>query len=261
MSYSRILVERGTVGRVTLARPDVRNAFDAQLISEITHALNALADDPALRVLVLAAQGNVFCAGADFHWMTSRKGVSLDENVDDARRLFDMFHALYAFPRPTVARVQGSAFGGGAGLLACCDMVVMSDTAQLAFSEVRIGLVPATIAPFVVRRIGEGCARELFLSGAPVSAARALEVGLASRVVPAADLDAAVEESVKQLMQGGPQALAATKRLLSDLSAMPLTETREITTRLIAGQRVSDEGQEGMAAFLEKRRPAWTKIP
>ena len=259
MNYSRILVERGTVGRVTLARPEVRNAFDAQLISEITHALNVLADDPALRVLVLAAQGNIFCAGADFHWMSSLKRASLDENVDDARRLFDMFHALYAFPRPTVARVQGSAFGGGAGLLACCDMVVMSDTAQLAFSEVRIGLVPATIAPFVVRRIGEGRARELFLSGAPVSAARALEVGLASRVVPAEQLDAAVEECVKQLLQGGPQAQAATKRLLCDLSVLPLGEAKEITARLIAGQRVSDEGQEGMAAFLEKRRQAWTK--
>lgn len=259
MNYSRILVEGGTVGRVTLTRPDVRNAFDAELISELTHALSALADDPALRVLVLAAQGNVFCAGADFHWMSGLKRASLDENVDDARRLFDMFHALYAFPRPTVARVQGSAFGGGAGLLACCDFVILSEEAQLAFSEVRIGLVPATIAPFVVRRIGEGHARELFLSAAPIRATRALEVGLASHVVPAADLDAAVEECVKPLLQGGPQALAASKRLLRDLSAGPLSEAKEITARLIAEQRVSDEGQEGMAAFLEKRRPAWTK--
>lgn len=259
MSYSRILVQGGIVGRVTLARPEVRNAFDAELISEITHALKVLADDPALRVLVLAAQGNVFCAGADFHWMSSRKRASLEENLDDARRLFNMFHALYSFPRPTVARVQGSAFGGGTGLLACCDFVILSDAAQLAFSEVRIGLVPATIAPFVVRRIGESRARELFLSGAPVSAGRALEVGLANRVVPDADLDAAVEECVKQILQGGPQAVAATKRLLGDLSVLSLSEAKEITARLIAEQRVSDEGQEGMAAFLEKRRPAWTK--
>ena len=259
MNYSRILVQGGIVGRVTLARPEMRNAFDAELIAEITHALNVLAEDPALRVLVLAAQGNVFCAGADFHWMSGRKHASLEENLDDARRLFDMFRALYSFPRPTVARVQGSAFGGGAGLLACCDFVILSDTAQLAFSEVRIGLVPATITPFVVRRIGEGRARELFLSGAPASAARALEIGLASRVVAAEGLDAAVDERVKQLMQGGPQALAATKRLLCDLSVLSLSEAKEITARLIAGQRVSDEGQEGMAAFLEKRRPAWTK--
>jgi methylglutaconyl-CoA hydratase len=259
VSYSRILVEAGIVGRLTLARPEVRNAFDAELISEITQALSALATDSTLRVLVLAAQGNTFCAGADFHWMSSRKGVSLEENLDDARRLFDMFHALHSFPRPTVARVQGSAFGGGAGLLACCDFVILTDAAQLAFSEVRIGLVPATIAPFVVRRIGEGRARELFFSGAPVSVARALEIGLASRVVSPSELDGAVEECVQQLLQGGPQALAATKRLLCDLSDLPLSEAKEITVRLIAGQRVSDEGQEGMAAFLEKRRPAWTK--
>jgi methylglutaconyl-CoA hydratase len=261
VNYTRILVESGTVGRVTLARPEVRNAFDAQLISELTHALNVLASALEVRVLVLAAQGDVFCAGADFHWMSGLKRASLEENSDDARRLFDMFHALYSFPRPTVARVQGNAYGGGAGLLACCDFVILSDAAQLAFSEVRIGLVPATIAPFVIRRIGEGRARELFLSAAPVKAARALEVGLASRVVSFADLDAAVEECVSELLQGGPQALAATKRLLRDLYAVSLGEAKEITARVIAERRVSDEGQEGMAAFLEKRRPKWTKTP
>jgi methylglutaconyl-CoA hydratase len=259
VNYACVRVESGTIGRVTLARPEVRNAFDARLIAEITHALSDLADDPVLRVLVLAAEGNVFCAGADFHWMSGLKRASLDENVNDARRLFDMFHALYSFPRPTVARVQGSAFGGGTGLLACCDFVILSEDAQLAFSEVRIGLVPATIAPFVIRKIGEGRARDLFLSGAPVGAARALEIGLASRVVTAADLDLAVEECVKQLLQGGPLASAATKRLLRDLYAVPLSEAKEITVRVIAERRVSDEGQEGMASFLEKRRPAWTK--
>jgi methylglutaconyl-CoA hydratase len=252
-------MQSGTVGRVTLARPDVRNAFDAELISEVTRALRVLADDQQLRVLVLAAEGNVFCAGADFHWMSGLKRASLDENVDDARQIFDMFHALYSFPRPTVVRVQGSAFGGGAGLLACCDFVILSEESQLAFSEVRIGLVPATIAPFVVRRIGEGRARELFLSGAPVEAARALEIGLVSRVVPAADLDRALEECVKDLLQGGPQALASTKQLVRDLYGVPLSKAKEITARVIAERRVSDEGQEGMAAFLEKRRPEWIK--
>ena len=259
MKYSHVRLQKGQVAGLTLARPDVRNAFDDQLISEFTSALHELADDPLLRVLVIAAEGTTFCAGADFHWMSRQNNATDDENFRDAQRLYDMFHALYSFPHPTIARVQGNAFGGGAGLLACCDFTILSETVQIAFSEARIGLVPATIAPFVVRRIGEGRTRELFLTGGLISAARALEIGFANRVVAAERLDFSVDELANILLQCGPQALTAVKRLLSELPSLSRAKTKEFTARLIAERRASDEGQEGMTAFLEKRKPEWTR--
>jgi methylglutaconyl-CoA hydratase len=259
VNFAHVRIQKGHVAILTLARPDVRNAFDDQLISELTSALHELTDDPELRVLIIAAEGATFCAGADFNWMSRQKNAAHDENIGDAQRLYDMFHALYTFPKPTIARVQGNAFGGGAGLLACCDFIILCDAAQIAFSEVRIGLVPATIAPFVVRRIGEGRARELFLTGNLISAARALEIGLANRVVPAGELDSAVDELTNNLLQCGPQAQTAVKRLLSELPSLSRAKTKEFTARLIAERRTSDEGQEGMAAFLEKRKPGWTR--
>ena len=245
------------VRRLTLARPDVRNAFDAELITQMTSALRELAAEPNLRTLVIAAEGQTFCAGADFHWMGGLKKAGLNANIEDSRRLFDLFLALYSFPCPTIARVQGGAFGGGAGLVACCDFVVMAEGAVISFSEVKIGLVPAMISPFVIRKIGEGRAREVFLTGTQISGQRALEIGLANRVVPAAALDAAVEEYTDALSRGGPQALRVTKQLLREVPGMPLDKAEEFTSRGIAEQRMSDEGQEGMAAFLEKRKPNW----
>jgi len=246
-----------SVRRVTLTRPNVRNAFNTELIAELSRTLEMLAEDSALRVLVLAAEGEAFCAGADFHWMKSQKDASFEQNAADAHRLFDLFHALYSFPRPTIACVQGGAFGGGAGLVACADFAVLSEDSVLAFSEVRIGLVPATISPFVIRKIGAGRARELFLTGERITAGRALELGLAHRVVRTSLLDSAVEELTATLMHNGPEALSETKRLLGEVCLLPLDEARTVTADFIATRRISDEGQEGMAAFLEKRKPRW----
>jgi methylglutaconyl-CoA hydratase len=243
--------------RLTLARPEIRNAFNAELIAEITRALQELAAETEIRTLIVAAEGQTFCAGADFHWMGGLKDAGLEANLEDSRRLFDMFHALYAFPCPTIVRVQGGAFGGGAGLVACGDFVVMADDAVLSFSEVRIGLVPATISPFVIRKIGEGRAREVFLTGMQVTAPRALEIGLANRVVEVAALDEAVSEYTEQFGRCGSQALRVTKELLHAVPGMPLDLAKEFTARRIATQRMSEEGQEGMAAFLEKRKPTW----
>lgn len=258
MSESHLKIS-GTpdVRRVTLARPEVRNAFNAELIAELARTLEMLTEDSALRVLVLAAEGDAFCAGADFHWMKSQKDAGFEANLADAHRLFDLFHGLYSFPRPTIACVQGGAFGGGAGLVACADFAVLSEDTVLAFSEVRIGLVPATISPFVIRKIGAGRARELFLTGDRISAARALELGLAHKVVRTSLLDQAVEELASTLLRGGPESLAETKRLLGEVCLLPLDEARTVTADFIATRRISDEGQEGMAAFLEKRKPKW----
>ncbi len=249
----------GGIARITLARPEVKNAFNAELIAEMTGALRTLAHDATIRVLVIAAEGSMFCAGADFHWMSAQKAATLSENMADAEALYDMFLELYNFPHPTIARVQGGAFGGGVGLVACCDLVVMAEEATLAFSEVRIGLVPATISPFVIRKIGEGKARELFLTGGAISSAQALAAGLANRVVLAAGLDEAVEEYVKRLSACGPHALEATKELLREVPLLSLNEARAFTAERIAKQRISAEGQEGMAAFLEKRKPKWVQ--
>ena len=257
---ARIKVSKtGDVARITLARLEVRNAFDAQLIVELTAALGELSEGDTVRALVLAAEGPMFCAGADFRWMGGLKEAGYDANHADSVKLFEMFEALYSFPHPTIARVQGGAYGGGAGLVACCDFVIMAEGASLSFSEVKIGLVPATISPFVIRKIGEGRAREVFLTGVVVSAARAVEIGLANRVVPAEVLDVAVEDLLKTLRSCGPNAATATKQLLREVPGMDLGEAKEVTASRIAVQRMSEEGQEGMAAFLEKRKPAWSR--
>jgi methylglutaconyl-CoA hydratase len=245
------------VVHVTLSRPEVKNAFNAALISDLTDGLTEQARNKSVRALVIAAAGSTFCSGADFHWMSAQRSASREENIADAQALYDMFFALYDFPHPTIARVQGGAFGGGVGLIACCDIVVMADDASLAFSEVRIGLVPATISPFVIRKIGEGRARELFLTGMMMTAAQAMTVGLANAVVPAEKLDATVDDYLKKLSACGPHAQTVTKELLREVPRLSLGEARAFTAERIARQRISGEGQEGMAAFLEKRRPQW----
>lgn len=260
MNGIRIRVDSGRdIARVTLARPDVRNAFDDVLIEELTRELRELSSDIDLRVLILDAEGPLFCSGADFRWMCAQKNASREENMNDARHLYDMFETLHTFPHPTIARVQGGAYGGGAGLLCCCDFVVLADDAQIAFSEVRIGLVPATIAPFVTRRIGDRCARELFLTGDRIPAGRAVEIGLANRAVPSDRLDDAVQEIINSLFLGGREALSVTKRMLRQLPATPPAQLKNETSLIIAERRISDEGQEGMAAFSEKRKPKWVK--
>jgi methylglutaconyl-CoA hydratase len=258
MAYETIRQEiHAHVATLTLNRPQVRNAFNEVLIAEITAALADLAKNNDVRVLVVSAEGSAFCAGADFHWMGKMVEADFGENLADSLKLADMLAALYRFPRPTIARVQGSAFGGGVGVAACCDIVVAAQTALFSFSEVKIGLVPACISPFVIRRIGEGRTREYFLTGERVTAQRAYEIGYANKVVPEAELDEAVKGYVQQFLAAGPEALGVCKRMLEDVPTLSLAEARDYTARVIANLRVSEEGLEGMKAFLERRKPAW----
>jgi methylglutaconyl-CoA hydratase len=241
-------VERdGDVLRVTLARPEQRNAFDAELIVELAEAF---VDVGRARAVVLAGEGPSFCAGADVEWMRSSVELSYDENVADATALRRMLEAIDGCPAPVVARVQGHALGGGAGLVACADIAVAAEDAVFAFSETKLGVVPAVISPFALARIGPGAARRYFVTGERFDAATALRIGLVHEV--AADLDGAVERVLGELHSAGPRAARAAKRLVLDA---PL-EGQE-TARRIAERRTSDEGQEGLRAFLERRKPNW----
>jgi len=253
-----IEVEReGPVARLWLSRAQVRNAFNARLIGELSACLAGLAQDEGLRALVLGGRGDVFCAGADLDYMRTVAGLGEGENYRDAMELAEMLAALDAFPCPVVARLHGAAMGGGVGLVACCDIAVCASDTRLAFSEVRLGLSPATIAPYVVSKIGVTHARHLFLTGERFDAAQALAYGLVHQVVEPEQLDSAVDALVAQLLCGGPQAARATKRLLRTLAGIRDAATQEMTARLIAELRASDEGREGIAAFLGRRAPSW----
>jgi methylglutaconyl-CoA hydratase len=242
-------VERdGDVLRVTLARPERRNAFDAGLIGELT---TAFADVGDARAVVLAGDGPSFSAGADVEWMRSSVELSYDDNVEDALRLRRMLLAIDRCPAPVVARVQGHALGGGCGLVACSDVAIAAEDALFAFSEVKLGIIPAAISPFALARVGPGAARRYFVTGERFGAATALRIGLVQEV--AADLDTAVERVLAELRTAGPEAARAAKRLVLDA---PLAG--EETARRIAERRTSAEGQEGLRAFLERRRPDWS---
>lgn len=249
--------DRGVV-TVTLDRPAVRNAFDADLIAALTATARDLATDERARVVVLTGAGEAFSAGADLQWMRSMSGWSHAENVADARRLDAMFRALWDLPKPLVGRVNGPAMGGGVGLVAVCDVAVAVDTARFGFTEVALGLAPAVISPYVVRTVGASFAKAAFVTGERFDAARALAAGLVHRVVPAGGLDEAVAEVVDRCLAAGPRAVAAAKALV-DGALHPLDEATARTPGVIADLRVGDEGQEGMAAFLERRPPAWVR--
>jgi methylglutaconyl-CoA hydratase len=236
----------GGVLRVTLARPERRNAFDAALIAALA---DAFADVDDARCVVLAGEGHSFCAGADVEWQRASIDLSFDENVEDAMRLYRMLEAVDACPAPVVARVQGHALGGGSGLVACCDIAVAAPDAVFGYSEVRLGIIPAVISPFVLPRIGPGAARRYFLTGERFDAETALRIGLVHEV--AEDLDGAVAAVVESLLQGGPEAVRAAKQLVRE------HPTGEATAQIAARRRTGDEGQAGLRAFLDKRRPAW----
>ncbi|MDQ6909113.1 MAG: enoyl-CoA hydratase-related protein [Chloroflexota bacterium] len=246
------------IATVTLDRPDVRNAINAELIGALRDCFVALATDDAARVVVLTGAGEVFSAGADIEWMHAAARFTVDENAREARQMADMFATIDRCPKPVVARVNGAAFGGGVGLVACCDIAVAVEGARFSFSEVRLGIAPATISPFVLRKIGASQARALFLSAERFDAARAKEIGLVHAVVHAEELDAAVARQTEMLLQGGPHALAAAKELVQELPGMTDGEQRAYTATLIASLRTSPEGQEGLHAFLDRRPPAWT---
>ncbi|MGB3634551.1 MAG: enoyl-CoA hydratase-related protein [Rubrobacteraceae bacterium] len=254
--HLRIEHEDG-VATVTLARPDARNAMNAGLIREIRRSMQELAEDDEVSVVVLTGEGDYFCAGADIGYMRDTAEFSYEENRQDARELAAMFGAVEECPKPVVARVEGAAIGGGVGLVAAADVAVAEEGTVFAFSEVRLGISPATISPFVVRKIGLSQARALFLTGERFGATRAYEIGLVHQVADEGHLDEVVQEKVEGLLAGGPEALAATKALLRELREAASDEVTEIMARRIAELRMGEEGQEGLAAFLEKRQPAW----
>jgi methylglutaconyl-CoA hydratase len=260
MEVRSLVVRReGGTAYVALDRPDVRNAFNAELIAELHHAFVALGDDPAVRVVVLSGNGKTFCGGADVNWMRGSLELSHEANVEDARRLSRMYRAIDQLPKPVVARVHGAALGGGAGLVAVCDVAVAEAHTSFGFTETKLGIIPAVISPFVLAKIGTSQARALALSGERFDARRAKAIGLVHEVVELASLDAAVARIVAELYSAGPNAIAAAKRLLADVRASAYDDTLDLTARAIATQRTSAEGQEGLRAFLEKRKPSWTK--
>ncbi len=256
--YEHLRIEKeDEVATVTFARSDVRNALNAGLIEEIRDSMKELAEDDDVRVIVLTGEGDYFCAGADIGYMRDTANFSYEENQQDARELAEMFEAVESCPKPVVARVKGAAIGGGVGLVAAADVVVAEEGTVFAFSEVRLGISPATIASFVLCKIGHSQARALFLTGERFGAVRACEIGLVHQAAAEGHLDEAVQEKVEGLLAGGPEALVATKALLRELREARPGEATEITAQRIAELRTGEEGQEGLAAFLEKREPAW----
>jgi methylglutaconyl-CoA hydratase len=258
MGFRYLDVRRdGQVEHVTLNRPEIRNAFNEGVITELTWWADAAAADRTLRAVVLAGAGKSFCAGADLEWMRRVAGFSQEQNVDDALEMARMFLTLDRLPVPLIGRIQGAALGGGAGLAAVCDIVVASDDAQFGFTEVKLGLIPAVIAPYVVAKIGRSAARELFLTGARFGAARAQALGLVHAVVPATDLDSSVAGYLGELLTGAPGAVAAAKQLIAEVGRRNAPDSATICAEAIAARRASPEGKEGIAAFLDKRTPRW----
>lgn len=263
MPYEFLTTERdGPVERLTLNRPDRRNAFNDRVIAELTDWASAIrgpAGEHRVRVVVLAGAGEVFSAGADAAWMAKSIQLSQEQNLSDAMAAARMYAALDSLPVPLIGRIHGAAFGGGAGLASVCDIVAAEEATVFGFTEVKLGIVPATIAPFVLAKIGQGAARELFLTGARFSAAHARQIGLVNAVVPAPDLDATVEGYVREILSGGPEAIAAAKALIATVSRRSIGDAMPVTASVIAARRVSPEGQEGLRAFLEKRKPSWSR--
>ena len=247
------------VARVTLNRPEKHNAFDDAVIAELRAAFDGLAARDDVRVVVLASEGGNFSAGADLGWMQRMAAYDYEHNLKDARLLAGMLQALHELPQPTIARVQGAAFGGAVGLVSCCDMAVAAEGASFCLSEVRIGLIPATISPYVIKAMGERAARRYFTTAERFCASAALRLGLVSEVVAEDELDGAVAELVDALLQNGPQAVRAAKKLVVEVAGRALSaELIEDTCGRIARTRVAPEGQEGLGAFLQKRQPNWS---
>jgi methylglutaconyl-CoA hydratase len=252
------LDRKGAVATVTLDRPELHNAFDDFLIAELTKTLRAVGEDPGLRVVVLAAAGASFSAGADLGWMRRMAGYGEAENLADAQALADLLAVLDTLPKPVLGVVQGAAFGGGVGLIACCDIAIAAETAMFALSEVRLGLIPATIGPYMVRAIGQRACRRYFLTAERFTAAEALHLGLVHQIMPKDQLAAARDRMVANLLECGPKAQAAAKDLIFAVADRPIgPEMIADTASRIAGLRASPEAREGLAAFLAKRKPDW----
>jgi methylglutaconyl-CoA hydratase len=252
--------DRGVL-TLEMHRPKVFNAFDAAMIGELTAALIQADTNDSVRMIVITGSGQCFSAGADMNWMKSLVGASMESNEADALRLARLMRSLNYLSKPTIARINGAALGGGVGLIAACDISIAVADALFGLTEARLGLAPAVISPYVMRRIGEGNARRYFLSGERFDARKAQDMGLIQQIVNVDQLDEAVEETVRHLLKSGPEAISHCKRLVFDVaghSAESQKKLDRLTARLIARLRVSDEGQEGLTAFLEKRKPEWT---
>jgi methylglutaconyl-CoA hydratase len=259
MDYQTLTVTiTDRIGQVTLDRPDVRNAFNEQSIAELALAFDELGRNELVRAIVLAANGPAFCAGADLNWMKKMAGYSDSENRADAMRLADMLRTIYTCPKPVVAKVQGDCYAGGMGLVAACDVVVAVDTANFCLSEAKLGLIPATISPYVIKAMGEQAARRYFLTAERFDAKEAHRIGFVHETVPAEELDTTVAAIVQALANNSPNAVREAKQLVREIVGQPVTEALlEDTANRIAGIRASLEGREGVASFLEKRRPSW----
>ena len=261
MSQTLRIATTGHVATVVLNRPEVRNAFNDEVIAELSQAFVQLGEASEVRAIVLMAEGPAFCAGADLNWMRRMADYTRDENIEDAGKLAFMLRAIYECPKPTIARVQGDVYAGGIGLVAACDMAVSVDTANYCLSEVKLGLIPATISPYVIRAMGARAAHRYFLTAERFGAAEALRIGFVHEVVSAEALDAKVGELVSALTSASPNAVRACKKLVMDVAE------REINAGLIAATvqgiadiRASDEGKEGVQSFLQKRKPAWLLV-
>lgn len=256
---STLKIDRqGPVATVTLNRPEVRNAFNEALIAELTAAFADLGQDASLRAIVLAAEGKAFCAGADLNWMKAMAGYSWDENHADAAKLAEMLWTIYSCPLPVIARVQGDVYAGGVGLVSCADIVVAVDTAGFCLSEAKLGLLPATIGPYVVRALGEQASRRYFVTAERFSATEAHRLGLVQELATAETLDQKVAALTSALCANGPAAVKACKKLVQDLAHAPITPAlRDDTARRIADIRASAEGREGVQSFLNKSKPSW----
>ncbi|HEV2250866.1 MAG TPA: enoyl-CoA hydratase-related protein [Candidatus Limnocylindria bacterium] len=255
VELTRLSVDERRVARITIARADRKNAFDAELIAQLTHAVEAVPADA--RCVVLGSEGDTFCAGADLAWMRSMAGYTLEENLADSGALADLFAKLDALPMPLIARIQGAAIGGGAGLVAMADIAVAVEAATFAFTEVRLGILPAVVSPYVVRKVGLSFATAAFTTGIRFDSHRAFETGLVHSVVDEGQLDPEIGRFVDAILSGGPEAVNAAKRLVRDVAGRTPAEVRDLTVERIASVRVSAEGQDGMRAFLEKRAPRW----
>lgn len=258
MAYRTILYSVDKlICKVTLNRPEIHNAFDDLMISELHDALDKIEKDPEIRIVVITGAGESFCAGADLNWMRRVKDWSYEKNYEDALRVAELMEKIYSFPKPVITRVNGTTIGGGTGIVAASDIAIAVENAVFGLAEVKIGLVPSVISPYLIKRCGERVCREIFLTGERISARKALEFGLVNYVVPKEELDKKVGEIVNMLLSSGPNALRMCKELIKKVSELPLTEVKSYTADIIAKIRISEEGQEGISSFLERRKPKW----
>lgn len=251
----RLAVDERKVARITIARADRKNAFDAELIAQLNAAVDAVPADA--RCVILGSEGDTFCAGADLAWMRSMADYTIEENRADSGALAELFAKLDELPMPIIARIQGAAIGGGVGLVAIADIAVAVEEATFAFTEVRLGILPAVISPYIVRKVGLGFATAAFISGIRFDSHRAFATGLLHSVVDAGQLDPEIGRFIDAILGGGPEAVNAAKRLVREVAGRSPAEVRDLTVDRIAAARVGAEGQDGMRAFLEKRPPAW----